>query len=140
MRKFVLVMMAFFLVMFVVTPSAIDAKPRGGFKSGTKSFNSTTPKSKVNQSNSGTSKSTGTTNNTTGKKGFFGGGSFLGGMMMGGLAGMMFGSMLGSGFMGNMLGLLINVAAIFILFAVIRSLYTYFVNRRKVANDDRNRY
>lgn len=140
MRKFVTVMMAFFLLMFVVAPSTMDAKPRGGFKSGTKSYNSTTPKSNFNQSNSGTSKNMGTTGNPTGKKGFFSGGSFLGGMMMGGIAGMLFGSMLGTGFMANMFGLLINVAAIFILFAVIRSIYRYFVNRRKVADDNHRRY
>ncbi|MFD0619099.1 hypothetical protein ACFQZR_16660 [Paenibacillus sp. GCM10027629] len=140
MRKLVLVMMAFLLMMVVVTPSVIDAKPRGGFKSGTKSYNNTPSRSQnnVNKSDSGSSTKSGTTA-TTGKRGFFSGGSFLGGLMMGGLAGMLFGSMLGSGFMANMFGLLINVAAIFIIFAIVRSLFTYFKNRRKVADGDRHR-
>jgi predicted lipid-binding transport protein (Tim44 family) len=63
------------------------------------------------------------------------------GLMIGGLAGMLFGGMLGSGFMSNMLGLLINVLAIYVLIVAIRGIFLYFRNRRKPAHpDDRSRY
>lgn len=141
MRKFIVVMMAFVLVMVCAAPSVIDAKPRGGFKSGVKSFNQTPKKSQdtVNRSDSGSNRN-GSTAGNTGKRGFFSGGSFMGGLMMGGLAGMLFGSMLGGGFFGNMLGLLVNVAAIFILFAIIRSIFTYFMQRRRATDDQNRRY
>lgn len=145
MRKFVAVLMAFTLIFAITAPSVVDAKRGGGFSSGKRSFTSTPKKSQtdnsVNSSNSGTrNQNTGTagTAGTTGSRGF--GGGFLGGLMMGGLAGMLFGSMLGEGFLGNMLGLLVNVAAIFILFLVIRSIFTYFTQRRKATDNNNNRY
>ncbi|CAH0122281.1 MULTISPECIES: hypothetical protein [unclassified Paenibacillus] len=142
MRKFVAVLMAFTLIFAIAAPSVVDAKRGGGFSSGKRSFTTTPKKSQtdntVNSSNSGTKNQNTGTAGTTGNRGF--GGGFLGGLMMGGLAGMLFGSMLGEGFLGNMLGLLVNVAAIFILFLVIRSIFTYFTQRRKATDNNNNRY
>ncbi|UVI27716.1 hypothetical protein [Paenibacillus spongiae] len=142
MKKGLMFVMAFVLF-FAVTAGTVDAKPRGGIKSPKKSFTQTPNKSQdnVNASNPGT-KSPGATAGTTQKRGFNSGGGFLKGMMIGGLAGMLFGSMFaGMGFMGNILGLLVNLFAIFMLIVAIRGIFMYFKNRRKPHTpNDRGRY
>lgn len=56
--------------------------------------------------------------------------------MIGGLAGLMFGSMFaGMGALGNFFGLIINVLALFVLFAVFRAIYDRFKNRRQQPRD-----
>ena len=134
-----------FAVFFAFTASAADARPRGGgFKSPRKSFTQTPskPADNVTQTNPGAKTGTGAAaGTTTANRGFFSGGSFMKGLMIGGLAGMLFGGMFGSGFFGNFLGLIINLLAIYVLFALIRSIVFYFRNRRKPSHpDDRRRY
>jgi predicted lipid-binding transport protein (Tim44 family) len=54
------------------------------------------------------------------------------GLMLGGLAGLLFGSLFANmGFLGSILGLLINVMAIFILISVIRGIFVYFKEKKK---------
>ncbi|QYR23777.1 hypothetical protein KZ483_13325 [Paenibacillus sp. sptzw28] len=144
MKKGLLLFVAFALF-FAVSAGSADAKPRGGgFKSPKQSFTQTPSKSSDSVSKSSSGTTAGTTKSgaaTTSKPGFFSGGSFMKGLMIGGLAGMLFGGMLGSGFMSNMLGLLINVLAIYVLIVAIRGIFLYFRNRRKPAHtDDRSRY
>lgn len=135
MKKWIMIVMAFTLIFATVAPAtSVDAKRGGGFKSGTKSFTNTPKKSTTN---SNVSKST-TTNNkstaagTTAKRGFFSGGGLMKGLMIGGLAGMLFGGMFGNmGFMGDFLGLIINVLAIIVLFSIARAGYRAYKNRRK---------
>ena len=56
-------------------------------------------------------------------------------MMVGGLAGMLFGSMFANmGFMGNFMGLLINLIAIYVLFIAARGIYRMIRQRKKSAD------
>ena len=54
------------------------------------------------------------------------------GLMIGGLAGMLFGGLFANmGFMGNILGLFVNLIAIFVVIALIRKIYTMFKNNKE---------
>lgn len=135
MRKWVLVLMACFVVAAFSAPQFADAKRAGSFKSGNKSYAPTKPTDNVSKTKTETGKTT--TNPTTpaaSKPGFFGGGGgFMKGLMLGGLAGMLFGGLFGGmGFLGNLLGLLVNVLAIVVLIALIRAVYVYFRDRNKL--------
>jgi hypothetical protein len=102
--------------------------PKGSFKQpATNKSNSGVTKT---QPDSGT-KAPGTAASTTPKKSFFGGGGFARGLFLGGIAGLMFGGLFGSmGFIGQMLGLFINVMALVVLFMIIKSVISYFKKRR----------
>ncbi|MFD0711633.1 hypothetical protein [Paenibacillus sp. GCM10027626] len=130
MKKGLLLFMAFTLF-FAFSVGAADARPRGGLKSPKQSFTKTPskPADNAKQSNPGTGTKSPAANQ---QRGFNSGGGFLKGMMIGGLAGMLFGSMFaGMGFMGDMLGLIVNLFAIFLLIVAIRGIFMYFKNRRK---------
>ena len=59
------------------------------------------------------------------------------GLMIGGLAGMLFGGLFANmGFMGNILGLFINLIAIFVVIALIRKIYTMFKNNKNKKDPD----
>lgn len=136
MKKWVLVLMACFVVVALSAPDYADAKPKGGsFKSGNKSYAPTDSNNNVSKTDPGKTTATNpTTPATAGKTGGFfgGGGGFMKGLMLGGLAGMLFGGLFGGmGFLGNMLGLLVNVLAIFLLVMLIRAAYIYFRDRNK---------
>ncbi|GAA3406874.1 hypothetical protein ACFFNY_25105 [Paenibacillus hodogayensis] len=133
MRKWVLVLMACFVVVALSAPQYADAKPKGGsFSSGKKSYTPTKPADNVSKTDPGKAKTNPTTPATASKPGFFGGGGFMKGLMIGGLAGMLFGGMFGGmGFLGDMLGLLVNVMAIVMLIVLIRVAYVYFRDRNK---------
>ena len=139
MKKGLLLTLAFALF-FAFSGGAVDAKPRfGGMKSPTKSYTSTPskPADNINKSSSGTGATKPGTTGTTANRGFFGGGSFMKGMMIGGLAGMLFGGAFGNlGFMGNMFGFLINILAIYIGIRIISSIIRYFRNRNRPARPD----
>jgi predicted lipid-binding transport protein (Tim44 family) len=136
----VLSLFAFTVAVAVPTDSA-DARPRS-FSSGKKSFNKTPAQSQDSVSKSSTANKSSTTASTgTNKKpGFFSGGSFMKGLMIGGLAGLLFGGMFGSGFFGNMIGLLVNVAALFVLFMVFRGIYDAIKRRRQSQNPNQRRW
>lgn len=71
------------------------------------------------------------------KRGFTAGG-FARGLFIGGIAGLLFGGMFGNmGFLGNMLGLFINVMALVFLFMIVRRIFSYFMNRKRY---DHKRY
>ncbi|RKN86604.1 hypothetical protein [Paenibacillus ginsengarvi] len=132
MRKWVLVLMACFAVVAFSAPQFADAKPKSSFNSGSKSYSPTKPSDNVSKTDSGKATTNPTTPATASKPGFFSGGGFMKGLMIGGLAGMLFGGMFGGmGFLGNILGLLINVIAIFALIMLIRVAYVYFRDRNK---------
>ncbi|WP_127533623.1 hypothetical protein [Paenibacillus kobensis] len=141
-KKFIAVFMAFSLLFVLVNESA-DAKPRRSIKSPKQSFTQTPKKSNDNVSQSNPGSKAGTTAGTAGqtaKRGFFSGGSFMKGLMIGGLAGLLFGGIFSNmGFFGNLIGLLINVLAIFALIAGIRTALNYFRNRR-YSNNRRRPY
>jgi predicted lipid-binding transport protein (Tim44 family) len=142
MKKGLLTMLAL-AVFFAFSASAVDAKPRGGIKSPKQSFTQTPskPADNVTQSNPGTKSTSSTAGaTTTANRGFFSGGSFMKGLMIGGLAGMLFGGLFGNlGFFGDLLGLIINLLAIFVLFSAIRAIFIYFKNRRKPTHPDNRR-
>ncbi|QKS46562.1 hypothetical protein HUB94_14555 [Paenibacillus cellulosilyticus] len=128
-----------FTLLFVLVNQTADAKPRGSIKSPKKSYTQT-PKqdNNVSQTNPGTK--TGTTSGTTGKtttanRGFFSGGSFMKGLMIGGIAGLLFGGLFSNmGFLGNLIGLLMNIMAIVALIALVRLGIRYFRDRRHSYN------
>lgn len=139
MKKMLMVFVAFtlFFTLFSGFANDADARRGGGFKSSPKSY-TTTPK-KSTDSNSSTMNSTNRSKNTTAgstaNRGFFSGGSFFKGLMIGGLAGMLFGGMFGNmGMFGDLLGLVINLFAIYILFIAARGIYRMIRQRKKSAD------
>ncbi|OXS61065.1 hypothetical protein B1A99_05935 [Cohnella sp. CIP 111063] len=142
MWKKMMIMMSLFAFTIAVTVPAdyADARPRS-FSSGKKSFNKTPAQSQDGVSKSSTTNSSsGTSAAGTGNRGFFSGGSFMKGLMIGGLAGLLFGGMFGTGFFANMLGLLVNVLALFVLFVVFRAAYDAFKRRRQNQNPQQRRW
>lgn len=102
--------------------------PKGSFKQPASKPNTGT--SKTQPDNTKTNTGATTTPNTS--RGLFGGGGFAKGLMLGGLAGLMFGGMFGNmGFMGNLLGLFVNIMGIVILIMIVRSIFSYFTRRRR---------
>ena len=119
-------------VVFHNDTTTVEAK---SYKSGKKSFNrNNNTTNNNNSSNFQQNKKSNTTNNatTTTKRGFFSGGGFMRGLMIGGLAGMLFGGLFANmGFMGDLLGLFINLIAIFVVIALIRKIFSFFKNNKK---------
>lgn len=129
-KKMTVLVMVFTLFFAFTATDFADARRGGGFKSGPRSFTNTPKKSStVNKSESNTTnKSTSTTNGMNNNRtGFFGGGSFMKGMMVGGLAGLLFGGLFGGmGFFGELLGLAVNLFAIYLIVVVAIALFRRF--------------
>jgi predicted lipid-binding transport protein (Tim44 family) len=146
LKKCTMLFTALALLFTFVASDYADARPRGGFKSPRKSYTPAPKKSTDNtyRSDSGTtskSPASGSTAGTAGKRGFFSGGSLMKGLMIGGLAGLLFGGLFGNmGFIGDLLGLMINILALYVLFIVIRNIFRYFSHRRKNNDPDHRRY
>jgi len=127
-KKLSVLLMALTLVFITVSPSFVDAK---GYKAPAKSYNSNSDKTGISKNPSSTNSNTSGTAGAAKTGGLFGGGSFMKGMMIGGLAGMLFGGLFGGmGFMGEILGLMINLLAIFALIFLVMKVVTLFRNRR----------
>jgi len=142
MWKKILIVMSLFAFTIAVTVPAdqADARPRS-FSSGKKSFNKTPAQSQDSVSKSSTTKSSSSTAaGGTANRGFFSGGSFMKGLMVGGLAGLLFGGMFGTGFFANMMGLLVNVLALFVLFMVFRAAYDAIKRRRQNQSPHQRRW
>jgi predicted lipid-binding transport protein (Tim44 family) len=132
MKKVMLIMMAFMLVIAVSGPSIVDAKPRGGFKSGKKFYNTPT-KNQDNVQKTDPGKTTTSPGTTSPNRGFFSGGSLMKGLLIGGIAGMLFGGLFSQlGFLGDFLGFMINVLALFFLFVIVRRIVRYFIEQRNL--------
>lgn len=144
MKKGFMLVMAFalFVTLGFGMADTADAK-RGGAKSSKKSYTQTTPKqdstSGATQSSTGT-KATGTGTGaaaTTKSGGLFGGSSLMKGLMIGGLAGMLFGSMFsGMGAFGEILGLMVNLLAIFAVIMVIRAAFVYIKSKKNTNHNN----
>jgi uncharacterized membrane protein len=135
LKKLLVLVMASMLVFSVTAPNLVDAKP--SYKSPSKSF-SPTQQQKAPTSNVTPKQPASPTGPAAAKPGFFSGG-LMKGLLIGGIAGMLFGGMFGGmGAMGNILGLLVNVLAIFFLFVIIRNIVMYFINRRRLKLNDTN--
>lgn len=126
-----------------IASTTADAK-RGGFKSPRQGYTQAPKKSTDNVQRSDANKNNGAAAGTGAaakKPGFFSGGSLMKGLMIGGLAGLLFGSMFsGMGFMGEMFGLMINLLAIFALILLVRALFVYIRSKRKPEPDTRRPY
>lgn len=128
-------MLAFTIMLAFTGIGTADAK-RGGMKSPRQSYTDTKKSDNVQRSDA--TKNNGATN--TAKKPSFGS-SMMKGLMIGGLAGLMFGSLFGGmGFMGEILGLMINLLAIFALILLVRALFVYIRSKRKPEPDHRRPY
>lgn len=133
-----LVMTVFLALSIGFSSDTADAKRGGGFKSNKQSFtqkNDSTTQQSNTGATSGTAAKTGTGAAATTKGGgLFGGNSFLKGMALGGLAGLLFGGMFANmGAFGEIFGLLINIIAIVAIIMVIRAAWTYIRNNKKPA-------
>jgi predicted lipid-binding transport protein (Tim44 family) len=146
MKKVLLIVMALTVVFSLTLAPTVDAAKRGGFgggyKSPKKSYSPTPtkPADNVNKVEPGKTTTTpgvakpGTTNPN---RGFFTGGGLMRGLMIGGIAGLLFGTMFANlGAFGDFLGLLVNVLAIYILFIAIRGIYRYMKNQNKPNPND----
>ncbi len=106
---------------FVNTSHEVSAK---SYRSGKKSFNSNSGTNSNNPSSFNQKKST-NSNAATTKTNSFNKGSFAKSMLMGGIAGLLFGSLLANmGMMGSVLGLLINVLVIVLIIGLIKKIFT----------------
>ncbi|WP_018752761.1 hypothetical protein [Paenibacillus sanguinis] len=137
MKRVMLVVMAFTVFFTFVAPDFADAR-RGGFKSGPRSYNPAPKKPAQNENHNMTGNRAGAnTANTTANRGFFSGGGLMRGLVVGGLAGMLFGSLFANmGFFGNLLGLAVNLLAIYLLIIAAMALYRRF---KKPSQDDYHR-
>ena len=137
-----LLVLTVFTVFFAAAADEADAR-RGRFVAPKKTYTEQPKKAQdnagtVNRADSGTTSGTKAGANTTGtagtagtQRGLFGGGSFMKGLMIGGLAGLLFGGLFANmGFLGELLGLMINLLAIYFLFVLIRAAYLYFRDRK----------
>lgn len=148
MKKFTLALMAILLVLVMVAPQDADARGRGGYKSPVGGFKNTPAKKDNISQTTPTAKTPGaTTGAGAANRGFFSGGSFAKGLLVGGLAGMLFGGLFGGmGFLGDILGLLVNIGGIIIVIFLAARLFNYFTqrsNRNQVPNPrkpDEERY
>ncbi|WP_339176379.1 hypothetical protein MKY51_07960 [Solibacillus sp. FSL R5-0691] len=123
MKKLSAILIAFTLVfssvgttiLFANDADTVEAK---GYKSGKKGFNNNNNSNFQKKNNDATNPTTTKQNNNSTKKNdsntaSTNKGGLMKGLMLGGLAGLLFGSLFaGMGMLGNILGLLINVAAI----------------------------
>ncbi|MFT4414692.1 hypothetical protein ACLM5H_12605 [Fredinandcohnia humi] len=144
MKKLLSAFLAFTLILSPVgnvvfqDQTTVEAK---GYKSGKKSFNSNTgTTNKFQQDKKTNTTTTNKSTATTTPKGGLMSGGLMKGLMLGGLAGFLFGGLLANmGILGSFLGLMVNILAIFILFSVIRKIFTLIKNKRnKEANQWRS--
>lgn len=113
--------------------TTVEAK---SYKSGKKSFN--TNNSGINNNNSNfqnKKEDTAATNKSAAnqkQKGAFSSGGLMKGLMLGGLAGLLFGGLLANmGVLGSLLGLMVNVLAVVALIMVIRKIVVFFMDKKK---------
>ncbi|MFS0862779.1 hypothetical protein [Fredinandcohnia sp. 179-A 10B2 NHS] len=123
---------------FQDSTTTVEAK---GYKSGKKSFNSNI--GNQNKSNFQQKKNTDTTttnkSTTTTPKGGLMSGGLMKGLMLGGLAGFLFGGLLSNmGVLGSFFGLMINIIAIYVLFSVIRKIFNLVRKKKNEENSWRN--
>src|SRR5690606_9211278 len=139
---FVMLALTVFLALGLGFSDTADAKRGGGFKSNKQSFTQKKDNT-TQQSNSGatsaTKSSTGSAA-TTKSGGLFGGSSCLKGVALAGLAGLLCGGMFANmGGFGEVVGLLINIAAIVAIFMISRAAWTYIRNNKPAAAGHNNR-
>lgn len=143
MKKGLLITMALTLFLSFGFGQVADAAKRGGFKSPRQSISE--PKKQtdnVSQTNPGTKTGTGAATGTTARTGgLFGGSSLMKGLMIGGLAGMLFGGMFGNmGAFGEILGLMVNLLAIFAIIMLIRVAFVYLRSKKNNTPNERRPY
>ncbi|MCF3942848.1 hypothetical protein [Oceanobacillus alkalisoli] len=149
MKKMIVALCAIALVfspigdfVFQDAGTTVEAKR---YKSGKKSFNPSNGSINSNNNNSffqnnkkdSTVNKSATKQNTNNKGGMMSGG-LMKGLMLGGLAGLLFGGLLGNmGILGSLLGLIINGLAIVFLISIAMKIYQFF-KKKKEANVWRN--
>lgn len=142
MKKGFLVMLALTLFLSLGFGQVADAAKRGGFKSPKQSVTDSKRTDNVTQTNPGTKTGAGAATGAA-KKPLYGGSSLMKGLMIGGLAGLLFGGMFANmGFMGEIFGLMINLLAIFAIIMLIRVAFVYLKSKKNQNNtpDSRRPY
>ncbi|GIP48243.1 hypothetical protein J53TS2_18340 [Paenibacillus sp. J53TS2] len=136
LKRVMLLMMAFTVFFTFTAPDFADARRGGGFKSGPRTYKPTPKKPAQSEYQNTTGNRTGATTGTpTTNRGFFSGGSFMRGMMIGGFAGLLFGGLFGNmGFFGNLLGLAVNLLAIYVIIIAVTATYRRF--KKQPRHDD----
>mgnify|MGYP000910248611 FL=1 len=150
-KKTLILLSLFAFTLTLAAPLMDDAKAKPRFSSGKRSFTTTPKKADDNVMQNSSGNGTGTTNATAARSGTGTpgagttggalGGGFWKGMAVGGLAGLLLGGMLGTGFFAELVGFLINAAAIFLLFMLAMYVYNRFFQRKQQPPqpDPRNR-
>lgn len=114
----------------------VDAKPR--YRSPSRSYTPATPRNdattdapkRTDQVNNGNVNNRPGATPGTARPAF--GGGLMRGLMLGGLAGLLFGGLFASmGALGSLLGLAVNLFALYILFVLVRKVIMYFVDRNR---------
>ncbi|KAA9006357.1 hypothetical protein F4V43_05205 [Paenibacillus spiritus] len=142
-KRVLMIMMAFTLFFATSVHDLADARKGGGFKSGVRSYQTTPKKSTqsgVSKSDSSSTKS-GTAAAQTKKRGFFSGGSLMKGIMIGGIAGLLFGGMFANmGAFGSFLGLMVNMLALYLVVVLVLSFFRRRRERRRYEAQREGRY
>jgi len=138
LKRLSIIMMACVIAFSFSAVGAVDVADAKGYRSSKKSYspssnNNTTqtPNNGVNKADPAASKTPATNPTQATKPGFFSGG-LMKGLLIGGIAGMLFGGLFGNmGMLGNILGFLINMLAIFAVVALAIKLFHYFREKRR---------
>jgi hypothetical protein len=110
-------------------PATVEAK---GYKSGKRGFNMQHNRSNFQQKQRQETPATKSQMQQPNPKGGFFSGGLMKGLMFGGIAGLLFGSLFAHmGVLGPLLGLVINVAAIYVLIVLIRKVFELLRNENK---------
>lgn len=126
--------MVAFSFITVTMPDQADAKR--SYSSTKKSFSPSSgstnqPRNNNINRNQSTTSNTPASTAAAQKPGFFSGG-LMKGLMIGGLAGMLFGGLFGGmGFLGEMLGMMVNLLAVAALVLIVFRLIAFFRDRKK---------
>ncbi|MFY0543613.1 hypothetical protein [Brevibacillus sp. H7] len=132
MKKWIMLLIAFVLVLAPNGMGYDQADAKKSYKSGPKPFDSnTTPNKTDSHVNSSTpNNTTSPVKNTSAAAP--GKGGFIKGLLFGGLAGLLFGSLFSDlGILGAIFGFFLNVLAVWAVVILMRKAYTYFKNQRK---------
>lgn len=143
MKKITAWLVVFSLLFSIAAPLMDDAEARGRYRSPARTYDPGVPRTPNRTdgiNNRAPQRAAPPAAAAPGRGGFGRGvfGGLLGGLMLGGLAGWLFGGILpGLGAFGALLGLVINLLALYVLFLIIRNIVRMFVNRDRHRKDYR---
>lgn len=131
MKKWIMVFLAL-AVVFSFGLAIQDAADAKGYKSGKKSFSPTQSNHQINSTPTKPDAGSSVLPSSKPMTSTPGSGGFMKGLLYGGLAGLLFGSLFGNlGFLGAILGFLVNLLAVIAVVAIVIRLYTFIKDQRR---------